>query len=80
MISRQQSYLCNTGYQRDRNKVPLDDFIERGELHIVGDDAVPTEDLVGELLDWCNSAGVSELAIDPAMSYHRRTRIRSGRS
>jgi phage terminase large subunit-like protein len=68
VITRQQSYLCNTGYQRDRNKVPLDDFIERGELHIVGDDAVPTEDLVGELLDWCNSAGVNELAIDPAMS------------
>jgi phage terminase large subunit-like protein len=68
VITRQQSYLCNSGYQRDRNKVPLDDFIERGELHIQGDDAVPTEDLVGELLDWCNSAGVSELAIDPAMS------------
>ena len=68
VISRQLSFLCNAAYQRFKDKVPLDNFIERGELQIAGDEAVPDEHYIAELLDWCDAADIGEIAIDPAMS------------
>jgi phage terminase large subunit-like protein len=64
---QQHSWVSRSGFETFRSKAPLQQFIDRGELTIEGEDAVSSELIASELMDYANAIGVTELAVDPSM-------------
>ena len=62
-----KSYLSREYYERFHTKVPLDEFIGRGELQIAGESTVPPDIVVADIIDIAEALGISEIAADPAM-------------
>jgi phage terminase large subunit-like protein len=63
---RQHSWLSRSGFDTFASKVPLQSFVDRGELTVEGADAVSSELIASEIADIANAIDVQEVAVDPA--------------
>lgn len=71
MTAIQRSWICRAGFDRIASSAPeVKAMVNRGELTISGDEAVTAETVIAEVADLASYFGVTEIALDPAMSQH----------
>jgi phage terminase large subunit-like protein len=62
------NWLSRTAYDKWRGQAPLHDFERDGSLIIVDGDDVPHDLVFGEVAGLAGELGITQIAIDPAMS------------
>ena len=67
VMVKQISWLCRTAFERFKTKVPLQEFVDRGELIVDGSEAVSSEMIASELISLCAELELDQVAVDPAM-------------